>query len=420
MTTTQIPDAGAFLPRVYAFSTTLTIDRGEGYELIADDGSRYLDCISGFGANSTGHCHPRVVAALQAQAERLLHISIVGRRTDLEAYAERLARVAPMPHAKVYFTNSGTESVEAALKLVRYASARPIVVAFEGGFHGRTLGSLSVTSSKATMHAGHEPMGGGVFTVPYPRRELGPTLEAIDNLFLMRSVPSRVSAFIVEPILGEGGYQPAAPGFLTALRKICDRYGILLVVDEVQSGFARSGRMWAVEHEGVEPDLVTTAKGIASGVPMGALIARAHLLDAWPPGAHGNTYGGNPLAVAAASATLDVIEQEELAANAQARGEELLLGLRDLAGQTAGETIVDVRGRGLMVGIEFNSSDAASVMYRALLAQRVICGFCGPSNEVLRLSPPLIIDRTAVTRILDAFASGLEGNSPRKSRGADP
>jgi 4-aminobutyrate aminotransferase len=408
MTQAQISDARAFLPRVYAFATALTIERGEGCELIADDGSRYLDCISGFGANSTGHCHPSVVAALQAQAERLLHISIVGRRADLEAYAARLAGVAPMKNAKVYFTNSGTESVEAALKLVRYASARPIVVAFEGGFHGRTLGSLSVTSSKATMRAGHEPTGGGVFTVPYPRRELSPTLDAIDDLFLMKSVPSRIAAFIVEPILGEGGYQPPPQGFLTALRAICDRHGILLVVDEVQSGFARSGRMWAVEHEGVEPDVVTSAKGIASGVPMGALIARGELLDAWPPGAHGNTYGGNPLAIAAATATLDVIEGENLAANAQARGDELLLGLRNLADQPGGEKIIDVRGRGLMVGIEFNSPDAASAINRSLLAQRVIGGFCGPSYEVIRLSPPLIIDRTGVARVLEAFGSALQ------------
>ena len=408
MSASQIPDTHASLPRVYAFPTPLTIERGEGCDLITNDGSRYLDCIAGFGANSTGHCHPRVVAALQAQAARLLHISIVGRRSDFEAYAERLACVAPMPHAKVYFTNSGTESVEAALKLVRYASARPIVVAFEGGFHGRTLGSLSVTSSKATMRAGHEPLGGGVLTVPYPRREVAPTLEAIDNMFLMRSVPSRIAAFIVEPILGEGGYQPPPRGFLTALREICDTHGILLVVDEVQSGFARSGQMWAVEHEGVQPDLVTTAKGIASGVPMGALIARADILDAWPPGAHGNTYGGNPLALAAASATLDVIEEENLAANAEARGEELLLGLRNLADRTGGESVVEVRGRGLMVGIEFNASDTAAAMYRALLARRVICGFCGPSYEVIRLSPPLIISRAAVAHVLEAFGSALE------------
>src|SRR4051794_31221770 len=261
------PADASFLARGYAFATPLTFARGEGCELIADDGSRYLDCIAGYGVNSTGHCHPQVVEALQAQAERLLHTSLVGRRSDLEAYAERLARLAPMPDAKVLFTNSGTESTEAALKLVRYASGRPMVVAFEGGFHGRTLGSLSVTSSKALMRAGHEPMGGNVFTVPYPRRELTPTLDAIEQLFLMRSLPSRVAAFIVEPILGEGGYQPPPAGFLTALRSICDEHGILLIADEVQSGFARSGRMWAVEDEGVQPDLMTTAKGIASGVP---------------------------------------------------------------------------------------------------------------------------------------------------------
>jgi 4-aminobutyrate aminotransferase len=387
--------------------TPLTIDRGEGCELIADDGSRYLDCIAGFGVNSTGHCHPRVVEAVQRQAERLLHTATVARRADLEAYATRLTQLAPLPDAKLVFTSSGTEANETALKLARYASGRPIVVSFEGGFHGRTLGSLSVTSSKATMREGHEPMVGGVFTVPYPRRELGPTLEAIDDLFLMRSVPSRVAAFIVEPILGEGGYQPPASGFLTALREICDRHGILLIADEVQSGFARSGRMWAIEHEGVEPDLVTTAKGIASGVPMGALIARAKLLDAWPPSAVGGTYGGNPLALAAANATLDVIEEAGLAENARARGAELLAGLRDLVQRGPDGKVVDVRGRGLMVGIEFSSPESVSAVQRMLLDQRVICGVCGPRLNVIRISPPLIIDVAGVTRVLKAFASAL-------------
>jgi 4-aminobutyrate aminotransferase len=248
-----------------------------------------------------------------------------------------------------------------------------------------------------------------VFTVPYPHRELAPTLAAIDELFLMKSIPSRIAAFIVEPILGEGGYQPPAAGFLAALRKLCDEHGILLIADEVQCGFARTGRMWAIEHEGVEPDLVTSAKGIASGLPMGALIARAEVLDAWPPGAHGNTFGGNPLAVAAANATLDVIEQEELAANAGARGRELLVGLRELAERTPGGRVVDVRGRGLMVGVEFRSAEAASAMYEALFAQGVICGLCGPASEVIRFAPPLIIESAAITRLLEAFGSALGG-----------
>jgi 4-aminobutyrate aminotransferase len=395
------------LPRVYPFATSLRIERGEGYELITADGSRYLDCLAGYGANSTGHCHPRVVAALHAQAERLLHIGAIARRPDLEAYADRLAQLAPMPDAQVFFTNSGTEAVEAALKLVRYASGRPMVVAFEGGFHGRTAGSLSVTTSKATMHAGHEFVGGGVLTVPYPRRELAPTLKAIDDLFLLRSLPTRIAAFIVEPILGEGGYQPPPPAFLGTLREICDEHGILLVVDEIQAGFARSGRMWAVEHEGVQPDLVAAAKGIASGVPMGALIARADLLDAWPPGAHGGTYSGNPLAIAAANATLDVIEEEKLAENAEARGRELLAGLREIANPSGGGQVVDIRGRGLMIGIEFKSPEAASAVRQAVLEQGVICGACGPRSDVVRLSPPLIIDRPAVARVLEAFAAAF-------------
>jgi 4-aminobutyrate aminotransferase len=263
-----------------------------------------------------------------------------------------------------------------------------------------------VSTSKATMRAGHEPLMPGVLVVPYPRTELSRTLAAIDELFMLQALPERVAAFVVEPVLGEGGYVVPPDGFLPALSELCDQHGILLVADEVQSGFGRSGRMWAVEHTGVAPDVITAAKGIASGLPMGALIARGELLDAWPAGGHGNTYGGNPLAIAAANATLDVLEDELLAENATLRGEELLAGLRDEAARLPG-TVVGVRGRGLMVALELHSGAIAQRACDALLARNVICGTCGPDFETLRFAPPLTIDTSAIARVVKAVSGAL-------------
>ena len=374
---------------------------GEGAELISADGARYLDFISGYGVTNTGHCHPRVVAAIRAQTGSLLHVSTVGHTQMASAYAERLCALAPIPDAKLFYTNSGTESVEAALKLARYSSGRPNFVAFGGGFHGRTLGSLSVTTSKAAFRAGYEPLLPGVHVVPYPRKELEPTLTAISQLFLEQVPPERIAAFIVEPILGEGGYILPPDTFLPALRHLCDEHEILLIVDEVQSGFGRTGRLFACEHSGISPDLMTLGKGIASGLPMGALVGRASLLDAWAPGAHGNTFGGNPVACAAASATLDAIEQENLIDNAQVRGDELLSGLGRLAVMFP-EAVIDVRGRGLMVGLELVSQEVASRLRTELLGRRVIVSTCGPHSDVIRLAPPLILSAEQVGEFLRA------------------
>jgi 4-aminobutyrate aminotransferase len=397
VTTTSPPP----LSRAVSYTTSLEFVAGDGAELEARDGRRYLDCVSGYGVTNTGHCHPRVVAAIQEQAATLLHVSTVGRLAVTGAYAERLCALAPMPDAKVFFTNSGTEAVEAALKLVRYASGRPGVVSFGGGFHGRTLGSLSLTTSKASFRARHEPLPTGTYHVPYPRRELGPTLEAIDRLFVEQVTPERVAAFVVEPVLGEGGYVVPPAGFLAALRERCDRHGIILVVDEVQSGFGRTGRLFACQHDDVVPDLVTLAKGIASGVPMGALLGRAALLDAWEPGAHGTTFGGNPVACAAAGATLDALFDDGLIENAAARGTELLAGLREAVAAHP-ETLVEARGRGLMVGLETTGPEAATRIKTALLDDGVIVSTCGPDWRVLRFSPPLILSAAQVERVVAA------------------
>ncbi|MCP9487577.1 MAG: aspartate aminotransferase family protein [Gaiellaceae bacterium MAG52_C11] len=378
-------------------ATPLAFVAGEGAELIATDGTRYLDFVSGFGVTNTGHCHPRVVEAIRDQAAQLLHVSTVGATQAASAYAERLCALVPIADAKLFLANSGTEVVEAALKLVRYASGRPAVIAFGGGFHGRTLGSLSISTSKAGFRAGYEPLPGGVYTVPYPRDELEPTFAALEQLFREQVVPRRVAAMIVEPVLGEGGYVVPPDGFLPRLRSLCNEHEILLVADEVQSGFGRTGRLFACEHSGVEPDLITLGKGIASGLPMGALVGCAELLDAWPPGAHGTTFGGNPVCCAAAAATLDVLEEERLVENAARRGTELLEGLLRLGAKA--------HGRGLMIGVDLASAEAATEVRERLLERHVIVSACGPESRTLRLSPPLVLDGGHVARFLEVFAT---------------
>ena len=395
------------LSRAIALTTDLEFVSGEGVELVATDGARYLDFISGYGVVNTGHCHVRVVAAIQEQASKLIHISTMGSTAQASAYAERLCAAAPVDDAKLVFTNSGTEAVEAALKLCRYASGRPNVVAFAGGFHGRTLGSLSVSTSKAAFRTRHEPLGGGVYVVPYPRAELEPTLDALDRLFVEQVEPERVAAFIVEPVLGEGGYVVPPHDFLPALRELCDAFGIALIVDEVQSGFGRTGRLFACQHAGVAPDLMTVGKGIASGFPMGALIGRAALMDAWEPGAHGTTFAGGPLACAAAEATLDVLEEEGLLENASRRGAQLLDGLQQLA-VAHPSLVVDVRGRGLMVGVGLDSAGVAARLRGELLERCVIVSTCGPDSSSLRLSPPLVIREEQVSRFINTCRDILQ------------
>ena len=394
----------ARLSRAVAYTSPLEFVSGSGAELVTRDGRRYLDCVSGYGVVNTGHCHPRVVAAIQEQAASLLHVSTVGRTAPSLDYADRLCGLAPMPDAKLFFTNSGTEAVEAALKLVRYASGRPNVVTFAGGFHGRTLGSLSLTTSKASFRSRHEPLPGGTFAVPYPRTALEPTFEAIERLFVEQVTPDRVAAFVVEPVLGEGGYVVPPTGFLARLRAVADRHGIILVVDEVQAGFGRTGRLFACQHEDVEPDLVTLAKGIASGLPMGALLGRAALLDAWEPGAHGTTFGGNPVVCAAASATLDALLEDGLVENAAARGAELLAGLREVVANHP-SVLVEARGLGLMVGLETSGPEAATAVKAALLDDGILVSTCGPDWRVLRFSPPLVLTSAQVDRVVAAVAA---------------
>ena len=370
------------LPRAYPFAPV----RGRGCVVEDLDGNRYLDFAAGIAVNSTGHAHPRVVAAIQAQAAELLHYSASDFYLPIYAETcERLAGIAPFGGpARVYLGNSGAEVVEAAIKVARFATRRQHVVSFLGAFHGRTYGALSLTASKAKYHAGFGPLLPGVHHAPYGHVA---DLAWFDQLF-ERVVPaSEVAAIVVEPIQGEGGYIVPQPGFLAGLRAICDRHGILLVADEIQSGAGRTGRMWAVEHEGVEPDILLTAKGIASGMPIAAMVTRASILEAWPAGAHGSTYGGNPVACAAALATIDLLE-EELIANAGTQGERAMSALAPLTERFPG-VVREVRGRGLMIGIELDDHDRAAALELECLRRGLL--ILGAGRTAVRLSPPLTV-----------------------------
>ncbi|HSW42725.1 MAG TPA: aminotransferase class III-fold pyridoxal phosphate-dependent enzyme, partial [Patescibacteria group bacterium] len=344
------------LPRVYPIVPV----RGEGCAVEDIDGNVFLDFAAGIAVNSTGHAHPRISAAIARQAEELIHFSASDFYLPIYARAaERLARIAPMrgPN-RTFICNSGAEAVEAGLKLARYHTRRPNVVAFLGAFHGRTMGAVSLTASKAKYHAHFGPLLPGVYHVPFGSAGLD---ELEQRVFRRLMPPDEFAAVIVEPIQGEGGYVvPDAP-FFPRLREICDRHGILLIADEVQSGAGRTGKMWAIEHFGVEPDIILTAKGIASGMPIGAMIAKADLMS-WGPGSHGSTYGGNPVALAALMETIALLEGG-LIANAAARGDDGLRRLRPLIEQYP-DLVRDVRGKGLMIGVQLDSGATADAVQR--------------------------------------------------------
>ncbi len=380
------------LPRAYPIVPV----RGDGLVVEDIDGNLFLDFAAGIAVNSTGHCHPQVVAAIKEQAAELIHFSASDFYLPIyPEVCERLAGLAPFDGpARAYLGNSGAEVVEAAIKLARYATHRPYIVAFLGAFHGRTYGAVSLTASKAKYHAGFGPLLPGVFHAPYGRVE---DLRWFDEVLFDKLAPaSEVAAIIVEPIQGEGGYIVPEDGFLAGLREICDRHGILLIADEIQSGAGRTGRMWAIEHWGVQPDILLSAKGIASGMPLGAMIARAALLEAWGPGAHGSTYGGNPVACAAALATIDLL-QSGLIDNAAQRGAEALTGLAVLRREYPA-LVRDVRGKGLMLGIEFDTPDHAEEVQWAAFERGLLVLECGRSS--VRMSPALTVSA-------DEMATGL-------------
>jgi 4-aminobutyrate aminotransferase len=417
----------AGVPAVWSRYTDLIVERGSGSWIETISGDRYLDYTCGIAVTNTGHAHPRVAAAIAQQAARIIHAqqNILYHKPGLELH-ERLPRTFPGlrdgESAALFLSNSGAEAIEAAVKLAKYATRRPGIIAFRGGFHGRTHGAMALTSSGIRYRGHFEPLLGGIHFAPYPyalRNPTGQTDEAalafslagIEELFATLIYPDDVAAFLVEPILGEGGYVVPPDGFLPALREVADRHGILLIADEVQTGMGRTGRMWASEWVAARPDIVVMAKGIASGMPLSGIMSRPELLGRFGPGAHGGTYGGNAVACAAAVATLDVIESEGLVENARHQGDRLLAGLRQAA---AGHgSIAEVRGRGLMIGLEFAQGpeltprpDLARALLHEAFERKLLLLTCGTHGQVVRVIPPLVTTDDEVD-----LATGIIGES---------
>ncbi len=385
------------LPRAYKIVPV----RGDGVVIEDIDGNRFLDFAAGIAVNSTGHAHPDVVAAITEQAASLLHCA--SSDYYLPVYAEvarELDRIAPIDTpTRTFLCNSGAEAVEAAMKLARHHTGRQNLVAFLGAFHGRTYGAMTLTGSKAKYHAHYSPLLRGVYHVPYGNAGL----DELEQRVFRRLMPaSEFAAVFVEPIQGEGGYVVPEPDFLPRLRDLCDRHGILLVDDEIQSGMGRTGRWWAIQHWDVQPDIVLAAKGIASGLPLGAMVARSELMT-WPAGAHGSTFGGNPVSCAAALATIRLIEGVFMA-NAAERGAQLLDGMRPLVRRH--ERIVrDVRGLGLMIGVEFDSAATADAVQEACFQRGLLVLTAG--ENVVRMSPALSLTREEATIGLDLFGQAV-------------
>jgi 4-aminobutyrate aminotransferase len=380
------------LPRAYPFAPR----RGAGSMVEDLDGNIFLDLNAGIAVSSTGHSHPRVVEAIQRQATELLHYSASDFYLPIYAdVCERLDAMAPFggKRARSFLTNSGTEAVEAAIKLARFATGRQYLIGFYQSFHGRSMGSVTLTASKAKYRTNFGPMLPSVYHSFYG------DFDYIEQVLFSRVVsPTEVAAIVVETWLGEGGYVLPPDGWFTYLRELCDRHGILLVCDEVQCGMGRSGAMWAVEHEGVVPDIVTSGKGIASGLPLGAMIARDDLMT-WELGAHGSTYGGSPISCAAALATFDVIEDEGLLANAERVGGTLLDGLRGIQGRHP--LIRDVRGRALWIGLGFADHDVASRVETEAFRRGLLMLTCG--DDAIRISPPLVFREDQAREALRIF-----------------
>ena len=406
-------------PRGYPF----VMDHGRGCEVWDVDGNRFLDFAAGIAVTSTGHSHPAVVKAIQDQAEKFIHISSDYYHELWVRLGERLNEIAPFnEQACSFMTNSGTESVEAAIKLARYVTRRSQFIGFLGGFHGRTMGAVTFTASKNNYHRGFFPLMNGVVHVPFPDpyrallnsrpgETVGETVvRYIEEEILGKILPAdEVAGILIEPIQGEGGYIVAAEGFFAGLRRLCDRHGILLIVDEVQAGMGRTGRWWSIENFGVEPDIVCAAKGIASGVPLGAMIARKRLMT-WPRGSHGNTFGGNPLACAAALATIDLIENGYLA-NAARVGNFTLGRLNQMVEQHP--SIGDVRGLGLMIGVDFVQDRTTHQPAEQLRDRVVELAFerglllLGCGKSVVRISPPLCVSEAEIEEGLEIFSEAV-------------
>jgi 4-aminobutyrate aminotransferase len=410
----------------YTRSYPMVAKRGRGMVVEDVDGNEFFDFSAGIAVTSTGHCHPEVVTAIQKQAGELIHMSGTDfYYENMVTLAERLSKIAPMPGPhKIYYGNSGTEAIESAIKLSRYHTRRQHIIAFYGAFHGRTMGSLALTASKPQQKRRFSPLMPGVTHVRYPdvyrgceggaqdaeKFALGCARFIEDKVFKTTLAPEEVAAIFVEPIQGEGGYIIAPTVFMQELRRICDKHGILLVVDEVQSGVGRTGKWWAVEHTGVHPDIVCSAKGIASGMPLGVTISKAEVMD-WVPGSHASTFGGNPVCIAAALATLDVIEKEGLLQNSKEVGDHMLRRMADWSKKH--RIVGDVRGRGLMIGVDIVKDQKTKEYgpeYRDRIVQQafdrgILFLGCGPS--AIRIAPPLIVKQDEADVAIDVLEESI-------------
>ena len=407
-------------------SSGIVATRGEGVYLFDENGNRYLDFSSGIGVTSTGHCHPKVVEAAQRQCGLLVHgqAAIMRHRPMLELN-EKLGALLPEGLDRIFYSNAGTEVVEASIRLARQATGRPNIIVFQGGFHGRTMGSLSATTSSVGLRAGVQPMMGGIIVAPFPNTyrygwdEATATefcLRELDNILATQSAPAETAAMLIEPIQGESGYVPASAAFFRGLRERCDKHGILLIMDEVQSGNGRSGKYWGHEHFDATADILVTAKGLASGYPLSALASRMDIMEKGWPGSQGGTYGGNAVACAAAVATLEVIEQEGLVENAAAQGARLWERLAEVKADDP--SIGDLRGKGLMLGTEMVDADGRPDGPRAMRILKeaesrglvlIRCGAYG--GQIVRWLPPLTVTREQVDEAVDIFIEALRASA---------
>ncbi len=407
-------ETGAHLSNVWATATDLRIERGVGCRVIDVDGVEYLDFTAGLAAASTGHSHPKVTQAIADQAAKIVHSQInVYRHDKLEPLAAKLAEITPDTIDTFYFGSTSDEILEAAVKLAKHATDRRNIVVFDGAFHGRTHYGLAMSSSRAIDREGYGPLPGGVFISSFPdphasdqEAEVSRALRGLDRVMSTQVSAGKVAAIVIEPVIGERGYIPTPKAFVTGIAERCERNGILLVADETQSGFGRTGKMFATDALDVVPDILCMAKGIASGFPFAALGTRRELDDRWVTGSHSGSSNGNPIACAAALATIEVLQEPGFLDNVKARGDQLADALREL--QQLDQAMIHVRGRGLMVATEFDSAERAqAVVDHCLRENRVILMTAGTTGRTIRWSPPLIVTSSEVDEALSAFSAAI-------------
>lgn len=402
-------------------SSKVCVERGEGSWLFDVNGKRYLDFTSGIGVTSTGHCHPTVVAAAREQVGKIVHAQYTTvRHRPMLDLSDRLAERMPGPIDSVAFANTGSEAVETALRLARHATKRANIIVFDGGFHGRTMAAASLTTSSTKVRTGFHPMMAGVVVAPFPHayrygwsdeQATEFALRELDHIFKTQTAPSDTAAMIIEPVQGEFGYYPANKAFMQGLAERCKRHGIVFICDEIQAGYGRTGKFWSHEHFDVQPDVVITAKGLASGFPLSAIAASKELMSKALPGSQGGTYGANAVSCAAALATLKVIDEEKLIANAQQQGERMITKLREL--QQRFSCIDTIRGKGLMLGMEIADNyqtprgDLASKLGLAAEAQGLLLLRCGTDGQIVRWLPPLTVSESEIDDAVARFASAL-------------